>query len=174
VKTIRCQIQLLAWLALGAAATGCAALPPAAWSPDNPSDASLAFANPAATAPLDQINQNRIVRGQTGGVSSGGYSPYATPGAPQVNPTTPGSNQHLRYPLPASGVGAGPAPQYYNGAVFGGPPAGYGPATGVAPPPAVVVAPLPPPQSGGVMLAPGDVPYVPESVLPPTGVLAPP
>ncbi|MBW3596419.1 MAG: BamA/TamA family outer membrane protein [Planctomycetes bacterium] len=86
--------------------------------------------------------------------------------------------------MQAGGVGAGtvgspvapgaiPAPQYYNGAVYGGaaPPPAFAPPPGYAPPPAVV-SPLPPPQ-GGMMLTPSEPMYVPPSVLPPGGILAP-
>jgi outer membrane protein insertion porin family len=99
--------------------------------------------------------------------------------------------------MPASGVGggaagvpvaipAGPAPaQIYNGSVYGGAPQSvYGQPGNVAPlpPPQVisplpapqVVSPLPAPPPGNIILAPGDLPYVPPSAIAPGGVLPPP
>jgi outer membrane protein insertion porin family len=176
----RCgRIRLWAGLVVATAGAGCAALPPAAWSPTSATTTSLSFAQA-------QPGSASVVRGQTGAATYPGSAPtYA-------NSPTPGSQTHLRYPMPASGVGGavtgpvavpgGPAPQLYNGAVYGGspstvyaPPAGYGQPGSVAPlPPPQILEPLPPPQSGGVLLGPGDLPYVPPSAIAPGGVLPPP
>jgi outer membrane protein insertion porin family len=192
VKKRRWQIQLLAALALGATSAGCAALPPAAWSSGNSAPGSLAFAAKAPTVPAAQLGSSAVVRGQAGGAPLGGFAPQ-TPSANLADTyQTPGSQNHTRYPMPANGVGAtnpaaprvaqgtapGASPQYYNGAVFGAAPPAYAPPPGYVaplPPPAYTppVSPLPPPQSGGVVLAPGELPFVPPSAIPQDSVLAP-
>ncbi len=196
MKTSRWHIRYLAGLVLGATSAGCAAMPPPAWSTNE--SATAPITGSAHAAPLPAASRDRVIRGQAGYPSGTGYVPGAAPNAAVGNTLAPGSSNHLRYPMPASGVGATttasplvaqaqgiaplPSPQYYNGAVYGTPPqAGYGgPAPYVGPPavvetlpPATIISPMPPPQNG-MVLAPGDLPYMPPSAIPQNSILAPP
>lgn len=190
MKKSRWHNSILAGLVLGAASAGCAALPPAAWSPRSDAAAPLA-ADLTGGAPLASVNQKRIVRGQSGGYG-GAMSPAPAYGA---NPAFGGSptysaapsyggtpaygaasapGPYVGNPLPPAGAVAPaapagvPAPQYYNGAVYGN-----APPSGVFAPPPTVTAPLPPPQ-GNVMIMPSETPFIPPSAIPPNSILAPP